>query len=471
MKKYLILAILFIVIASPLLIAFLIRGKTVSVDKVTLNLWGVEDKASDYQDLIKAYQGLHPYVKINYTQERLETYKDNLIKGWAKNTGPDIYALPSSWLYEFTDYILPMPQSTKVTFYQEKKILCRKQTEIKNITQKSITPQELKSQFVDTVYSDVVKKDKKGVMQIYGLPLSIDTLVLYYNKTLLNNAQIIEPAKSWPEIIQQVPKLTKLDSENNILQSGLALGLSDNVNHYFDILSLLMIQNGTSMTDPSGASISFDKSVSPAYNPGERALEFYTDFANLSKEVYSWNENQPSSLDAFTQGKVAYYIGYQKDKLTIDTNSPTLNYAIAPIPHINSDGVDSSIDSSGNYVQRNYATYWVFTAAQKTKYPNEVWNFIQFITQENRVKTYLEKTKKVSVLRTILASQIKDLDLGVFAGQALTATTWYHGQCFSGTENFFKSMINKVVKKEETILNSLTLAAKQTQETLKNTCQ
>jgi len=470
MRKYIILAAIVLLIALPVLIAFMLRSKTVNVKNVTLNFWGVEDKASDFADIIQAYQGFHPYVKINYKPIRLELYKDSLIQGWAKSEGPDIFALPNTWIGEFQDFILPMPENTKVANYQTRKILCKKQTEIKYVTSKSLSIPELKSKFVEAVYPDVVRKDEKEKLQIYGLPLSIDTLTLYYNKTLLNNAHLVEPAKTWNEIIQQVPQLTRLDAQNNILQSGIALGLSDNVNYYFDILSLLMSQNGTNMTDPTGKKIAFNQSVSSEYNPGERALEFYTDFANLAKEVYAWNKNQPSSLDAFIQGKVAYYIGYQKDKAVIDSETSVLNYGISAVPHISDDGLDSSLDPAGNYVQINYTDYWIYTVAQKTQNKNEAWDFVQFMTRENRAKSYLEKTKKVAALKSILASQVKDLDLGVFAAQALTATSWYRGQCASGTEDYFKSMIDKVANKEDTALNSLNLAAKQIQETISNTC-
>jgi ABC-type glycerol-3-phosphate transport system substrate-binding protein len=471
MRKYIIIGVILLSIALPVLIAFLLKSKTPTVKNVTLKFWGVEDQAADFADIIKSYQGLHPYVKISYTPVKLELYKDNLIKGWAKDQGPDIFVLPNTWISEFQEFLLPIPQSTKVVYYQTKKVLCKKQTEISSITQKSITSQELKNQYIDVVYPDVVRKDAKQNLQIYGLPLSIDTLVLYYNKNLLNNAQFVEPAKTWGEIIQHVPKLTKLDAENNILQSGLALGLSDNINYYFDILSLLMMQNGTNMTDSTGKTVAFNRSVASEYNPGERALEFYTDFANLSKEVYAWNKNQQSSLDGFIRGKVAYYIGYQKDKATIDTKSSGLNYGIASIPHINEDGTDSLLNPAGNPIQINYANYWIYTVSQKTKYPNEAWNFIQYMANEKRAKSYLAKTKKISVLKSILTSQINDLDLGVFAAQTLTASTWYRGKCASETTDYFKTMIDRVANKEDTALNSLNLAAKQIQETLQNTCQ
>ena len=61
--------------------------------------------------------------------------------------------------------------------------------------------------------------------QIYGLPLSLDTMAIYYNKDLLDRSSVPEPPKTWEEFAVAVKKITKYDKQTNkITQSGAALG-------------------------------------------------------------------------------------------------------------------------------------------------------------------------------------------------------------------------------------------------------
>ena len=150
--------------------------------------------------------------------------------------------------------------------------------------------------------------------KIYGLPLSVDSLALIYNRTMLDNAGITKAPSTWLEVKEAVKKLTLQDDEGNIVQSGIALGGSKNINRTSDILSLLMMQNGTEMVDPTGRKIMFAEtspySDDKNYRPGMEALRFYSDFAMPSKEVYSWNSAMPEASEAFVTGSLAMMLGY-----------------------------------------------------------------------------------------------------------------------------------------------------------------
>jgi multiple sugar transport system substrate-binding protein len=412
---------------------FLSKETQEAMKPVEINYWRVLDNEidtqNDFEDIIKNYKIIHPNITINYKKLRYEEYEEELLNAWAEDRGPDIFSIHNTWVGKYKNKILPMPKELLIpqtiitgTFKKEMKI----------IMQPKSTPslKILKDKFVDVVYKDAIKEE-----QVYGLPLSIDSLALYYNKDILNNARIPLPPATWSEFIEMIPKTTVIDKEENIIQAGSALGTTKNIANATDILSLLMMQNGTRMIDESNrATFNQSSQAQEGVVPGEQALIFYTDFANPTKETYTWNDQMPEAFDAFIQGKVAFYFGYLSDLYFIQNQAPKLNFSIAPMLQI-----------EGN-PEINYANYWIETVSKKTKYSNEAWDFILFATQEEQAKLYLEKNKKPAALRSLIKTQEEDYDLSIFARQVLTAQSWYRGNAGNFIKKIFNELISETLK-------------------------
>jgi multiple sugar transport system substrate-binding protein len=314
----------------------------------------------------------------------------------------------------------------------------------------------LKNTFVETVSSDVVINNK-----IYGLPLSVDTLAMYYNRDLFNNAGIVSPAMYWnKDFFKNINKLTRQDLKRGILQSGVALGGSKNISRASDILAALMIQNGATMISDNGIVV-FNKipesDQNKGYNPGKEALRFYVDFSNPTKESYSWNEEQKNALDMFISGNLAIMFGYAYDLETIKTQAPKLNFSIAKFPQI--EGTPPT--------NTNFANYWIEVVSKKSKYQNEAWDFLQFLTSEEQAKIYLEKTNKPTALRNLVPSQSDDEEIGIFAAQALNAKSWYRGKNPQAAEDAILEMIDLVIENPNAELQSIIdAAANKVQQTI-----
>ena len=197
--------------------------------------------------------------------------------------------------------------------------------------------------------------------------------------------------------------------------------------------------------------------------PGTEALRFYTDFANPAKEVYCWNGQMPNSMDLFAQGKLAMLFGYSYMLPTIRANGPKVNFAISNFPQIKDNPTI------------NYANYWLYTVSKKILTNPEnlknssayaaqkqaiAWNFIQFISDENQVKSYLEKTKRPTALRSLVDSQKEDEEISVFADQLLTAKSWYEGKDPNAMETFMKEMIDNVVLGKTSLDDAINKAVK-----------
>ena len=82
----------------------------------------------------------------------------------------------------------------------------------------------------------------------------------------------------------------------------------------------------------------------------------------------------------------------------------------------------------------------------KTKYPNEAWDFVRFISSPENVAKYTAKVFSPSPLRAQIATQQKDENLGPFATQALFAENWYRGKDIDTVKSTFANMITELLK-------------------------
>ncbi|HEX9664447.1 MAG TPA: extracellular solute-binding protein [Patescibacteria group bacterium] len=454
-KKFLATLIILGILVVGLIIFLVIAGgkpeTPAQFRPVTLDFWGVFDEPGYFEEIIAAYQVIHPNVNIRYRRLRFEEYERELLEAFAQDRGPDIFAIHNTWIGEYQTLTTPAPAVLTLTFPRIVGTL-KKETVVDLRAIPSITLRQLRTNYVDVVYDDVVVND-----QIYGLPLSVDNLALFYNRDLLNNAGIPQPPRSWNAFQEQVIKITKVDSRGNILLSGGAIGASRNIERSTDILSVLMMQNGANMVTNDVVTfhrIPPDQPERPR-PPGEEALIFYTDFANPSKESYTWNADQPNSVDAFIAGQTAFFFGYAYHIPTIDARAPKLNYSIAKLPQI-----------EGNR-ELNYANYWVNVVSRKTADLNEAWDFVQFMSSAEQVSKYLARAKKPTALRGLINSQLEDLDLSIFASQVLTATSWYRGKDAQAAETILMDMIDTVLAGGLEVNRAINLAAGQINQTLR----
>lgn len=460
-KRYLMknkIFFLFLIFSFLMTSGFGCKGQSVAVTQamkpVTLTYWRVFDDQDAFAEIIANYKKLHSYVTIEYKKFRYEEYEKELLNALAEDRGPDIFSIPSSWLTGYQNKLSPLPEQITMV-YPVVKGTVQKQVVQELRTNRTLTQKELRNNFVDIVSNDVLL-EKDGVKKIYGLPLFVDTLALYYNRDLLNNAGITAAPAYWnAQFLQDVKKLTKI-SKGNILQSGVAMGGSTNIERSSDILSLLMMQNGAVMQD--GNSVLFHtvpEGGDRRYNPGLEALRFYIDFANPGKEVYCWDGSLKNSLDLFISGNLAMMFGYSYDLPTIKSRAPKMNFSIAKMPQI-----------EGNSRQVNYANYWVEVVSNKSKNQNEAWDFIQFETSQEQVASYLKAVKKPTALRALVNSQIDDLDIGIFSEQVLTAQSWYHGKDAASAEKAIEEAIDLSVKNSKDIEAYLSQAAAKVQQTV-----
>ena len=425
MTKHSSKTILFSILILPVFFSGLFAGlspcKEPAPPPATLEFWSVFDGSDIYQPLIAEFKTQYPHISINYYKKSINIYEKDLVDALAAGRGPDIFSIHNTWLPKHKDKLAPAPDVL-------------------------ITPQKFREVFVDVAAQDFIDGGK-----IYAFPWAVDTLTLFYNKDLLNSAGIVSPPQTWADFNSAVEKLVRRDAKNNILQAGAALGTARNINRSTDILTALMLQSGAKMVSDDHSYAAFDQSVSSgagdSFNPGQQTLLYYTNFANPAKRVYTWNQYQHYSIDAFVEGKAAMMLNYAYQIPVIKARSPHLNFGVAALPQISQSGA-----------KVNYANYWGQAVAKNSQYQAYAWQFLAWLAAAEPQKKYLAAVQKPSARRDLIEAQKSDEVLGVFSQQALSAKSWWQIDN-SAIEQIFADMIESIVSGSATADDALRAAS------------
>ncbi|PIR83705.1 hypothetical protein COU18_03460 [Candidatus Kaiserbacteria bacterium CG10_big_fil_rev_8_21_14_0_10_51_14] len=292
-------------VVGVLIFAFAVGGGQASTVG-PINIWGTLDQTAFGSALQGASEEIPEFKQVTYEQKDGTTYESNLTEALASGTGPDLFILRQ-------DYAL------------------------KNVSKVATVPFSIFSQ---VNFENTFIEASKPFLTPDGfvaVPLLADPLVLYVNKDMLASAGIAEPPKYWDELFNMSKKLTIKDDSGSIRRSAVALGEYQNVPHAKDILATLIIQAGGAVTrhDTEGDVISALGAGQGSNAQGAvSALRFFTEFADPSKDDYSWNRSLPDAQRAFAAGDVALYIGYASEASLIARTNSNLNYAIAPLPQV-----------------------------------------------------------------------------------------------------------------------------------------
>ncbi|MDP2933487.1 MAG: extracellular solute-binding protein, partial [bacterium] len=385
----------------------------VSNKPVELVIWKTFDSEENLRPIFDAYKKLHPNVSFRFEKKDIADYENELLTAFAKQAGPDIFSIHNDWVPKYKDYLATAPEGL-------------------------FSQREFQDTFVDVAKEDLY--DPAG--NLYAVPMSMDVLALYYNRDLLGSAGISVPPRTWDEVIADVKKLTRQDKLGNFLINGIALGTSSNVNRSVDVLSLLMLQNGTQIFNTERTLVAIDRVLTKpdgsSYNPGAQALEFYTQFANPAKETYTWSVRNNQSIDAFASGQAAMMISYSYITPLIRGKSPLLNFGVAPVPQI-----DMTKPKVG------FANYFAEGVSKVSPNTSVAWDFLRFATKAENLQAYYSMNKLASPRKDLISTQISDPELGVFAEGALTAKTFYKPDA-SNIEAIFLRMIDDIILRNRT---------------------
>lgn len=348
-----------------------------------LTLWGTLDD-TEMQYLVGSYGAAQPGVRVTYRKIGVEDYERTLLNALAAGQGPDMFMIDNHAVPRNLDKIVAAPQE-----------------QISRIRLEELFPAVVAEDFAD----------KSG--SVYALPLYLDTMVMFYNKELLDQAFIVQPPATWEEFEKDVPRLRAVNTSGQIVRAAAAIGGSPKtIDNAVDLLNLLMLQNGSPMVNDDLTGAVFESSEGKS---GLAAFNFYLKFANAGSSFYTWNDNQDNYLDSFVSGKTAMIFDYQERIKVIRERAPFLRLGVAPMPQL-----------GGGSPRVNYADYWGIAVSRQSKRPSEAWGFIIGTATNEQIMRYpIENSGQPPALRSLIQVALGSPDFRVAAEQAITARSWY----------------------------------------------
>ncbi|MBN2015595.1 extracellular solute-binding protein [Candidatus Dojkabacteria bacterium] len=363
-----------------------------TVPKIEIVWWTIWEDANDLKVLADAYQTRNPNVTIKIEVQEIESqYRDKVLQYLSDNTQgnePDIIRIHNTWTPLFEEYLSPIPSS--------------------------IMPEsEYSGRFYDTAIEDFRGKDN----QVYAIPLMYDGIGVYYNKELLHAAGYTVPEDTWDDFLAQAQAMTRYDEEGRIIVAGAGIGTADNVDFSFDILSLLMLQEGATIVDSTGkTNFATDSEKKVA-----KAIKFYTDFSTRHK---IWDRTLPRDITMFAEGRLAMM--FAPSWRVFDINDAlemagaNLDYDIAPAPQ------QPTITGA----EINWSTYWAEAVARDSENAEIAWDFLKFVSEQEQLRTFYEKCKESREFGEIyprpdMADEIiSEMYVGAYIKMADTGRSW-----------------------------------------------
>lgn len=403
--------VIVIFIAAAILSVFVFSGaipigrNTENVGQGTVVLWGTFSSIS-MNPLVEAFNEKNETFVVQYVEKNKETFNQDLLEALAEGSGPDMLLLPDNLAFSYNKKIFTIPYA-------------------------SYPVVSFKNSFAS---AGEVFLTSKGVL---AFPIAVDPLVMYYNRSMLDANGIIYPPKTWNEIVDLVPTLTKKDELNKITKSTVALGQYSNVNHAKAILATLFMQAGDPIISEKNGT--FNSTLGE--NIGKRSLgavlKFYTDFADSLTNVYSWNRSLPPSSDAFSKEDLAFYFGFASELPSLVNKNPNQNFLIAPMPQIkNAASKTTFANVTGIAISafsKNFNTAFIAASLMSSG---------EFASQ-------FAKTFNIApARRDLLLQKPNDAYSPIFYDSALYARSWLDPSPQSSNE-IFRGMIDKVLSNSD----------------------
>lgn len=277
-------------------------GANSAIGSVTI--WGTLPQ-SNMENVLNALRNTNTdYQGVQYVQKDENTFDTDLAQAIATGSGPDLVLISQEMLVTEQGKLSVVPFSV--------------------ISERT---------YIDTylpIFESFLAKDGT-----YGIPFAVDPLVMYYNRTALVQAGVATPPTTWEGVTSLTEQLTRATA-GTVAVSTIPFGSYTNVENARAIVSLLLLQAGNTITAVNSSGLHGTLTAvggdNTAVTPAQSALNFYAQFSDPVKTVYTWNSAIPSARQAFLSGSLVFYPGFASELPSLKTANPNLDFDMMAIP-------------------------------------------------------------------------------------------------------------------------------------------
>lgn len=286
-----------------------------------VTLWGSwsGDQIAQLEKQIDSYNNSQDKYKVKYVMQ--EQVEEKLLTGLAGGELPDVILWDR---YQTALY------ASKGALYSISELVEKDKVEMADFYDESVK---------EMTYQD----------ELYGLPLLVDTRILFYNKTLLGDHKV---PTTWEEMVEVAPEVTKRNGKT-LEQAGFSL-------EDIGLFNMYALQAGLDLISEDGKSIDFNN---PA---GESVLTLWQTLQN-DKKVYD---------RGFDDNNTQFAAG----KLAMNYNGP---WALADLNKIEGFDYGVSLPLAGpNGDQGSVMGGFGLVMPKKTKNEEGAWDFMKWWTTQ-----------------------------------------------------------------------------------------
>jgi ABC-type glycerol-3-phosphate transport system substrate-binding protein len=374
--------------------------------RVPVTVWGPIPQANMGALLMSLPIGKSDAVQINYTYVKETDFDTQFIEALASGKGPDVVIVSQDGLLKHKDKLIPIPFES----YSERT-------------------------FKDT-FAEEGELFLNGTGGILAFPLTIDPLVLYWNRDIFTSAGIAAPPKFWDEFYELSKTLTQKDGALNITRPTIALGEYSNITNAKEIISALMLQAGTSIVEKGSVGyLALQNSSGEntgGVSPAVSAVNFYTEFSNAAKPHYSWNRSLQNSQTMFLAGDLAVYIGFSSELPFLKLKNPNLNFDVATLPQVR-----------GGSRSTTFGRIQGLAVVRSTKNSAAAFTAISGLMNNDAAQAIAKDLAIAPGRRDLLSEKQSDANKSTFYQSALWSRGWLDPDR-AATANAFRDMIESI---------------------------
>jgi len=324
---------------------------------ISYSIWGDPAELRSQQAIVDAFHSANPKITVDVTVSDWDAYWDKLQTGLAGGAAPDVFAMDGPL---FPDY-------------QSRDVLL------------DLAP------YVERDAFDLTQLVDQGVAVFttsdggqYGLPRDLNTIILYYNRSMFDAAGLAYPDESWDwaKLVEAGTALTKDDNgDGTVDQWGFYTETTDMENYW----SSLVWQNG-------GDIISADRTTTLLGTPeAAGGIQFLQDLIWKDK-IMADPALFAETGDAFEQGKAAMEANgsWLVPTHTAAAEDLGFEFGLAPLPK----------GPAGRYTSVNPTGAVVYKGS---KAPDAAWEFVKYLASPAAQEQLMLLQASLPVSKEVLA--------------------------------------------------------------------